>query len=76
MTKERHLREDRTDKKGKEKLTGAQLELNRLKKKIATLKDEICLMPEKEQRIRDFFERNGKPVFDKETAMKYKFLVY
>lgn len=76
MTKERRLREGRTDKKGKEKLTGAQLELNRLKKKIATLKDEISLMPEKEQRIRDFFERNGKPVFDKETAMKYKFLVY
>lgn len=86
MAKQRRFNEGRTgrndssrrlsERKGKEKLTGAQSELNRLKRKIASLKEEISLMPDKEERIRDFFERNAKPVFEKETALKYKFLVY
>lgn len=83
MTKQRRPHEGRTGRNDssrrssdrKEQLS-AQSELNRLKKKITSLKEEISLMPEKEERIRDFFERNAKPVFEKETALKYKFLVY
>ena len=83
MTKQRRPHEGRTGRidssrrssDRKEQLS-AQSELNRLKKKITSLKEEISLMPEKEERIRDFFERNAKPVFEKETALKYKFLVY
>lgn len=83
MTKQRRLHEGKTGKNDslrrsserKEQLS-AQSELNRIKKKITSLKEEISLMPEKEERIRDFFERNAKPVFEKETALKYKFLVY
>ena len=82
MTKQRRPHEGRTGRidssrrssDRKEQLS-AQSELNRLKKKITSLKEEISLMPEKEERIRDFFERNAKPVFEKETALKYKFLV-
>ena len=86
MAKQRHFHEGRTgrndisrrlsDKKEREQLSGAQLELNRIRKKIAGQKEEIYLIPEKEERIKDFFERNAKPVFEKETALKYKYLVY
>nr|WP_129732153.1 J domain-containing protein [Parabacteroides goldsteinii] len=86
MAKQRHFHEGRTgrndisrrlsDKKEREQLSGAQLELNRIRKKIAGQKEEIYLIPEKEERIKDFFERYAKPVFEKETALKYKYLVY
>lgn len=83
MTKQRRFYEAKTGRNGssrrssdKKEQLGAQSELNRLKRKIAGLKEEISLIPEKEERIRDFFERNAKPIFEKETALKYKFLVY
>lgn len=80
MTRQRRFQDGRTGRSGsskrKEQLSGAQLELNRLKKKIATLNNNISIIPDKEERIRDFFERNAKPIYEKETAMKYKFLVY
>lgn len=80
MTRQRRFQDNRTGQngssKGKEQLSAAQLELNRLKKKIASLNENISIIPEKEERIRDFFERNAKPIFEKETAMKYKYLVY
>ncbi|WP_293713439.1 J domain-containing protein [uncultured Parabacteroides sp.] len=86
MAKQRHFHEGRTgrndisrrlsDKKEREQLSGAQLELNCIRKKIASQKEEIYLIPEKEERIKDFFERNAKLVFEKETALKYKYLVY
>lgn len=80
MTRQRRFQDNRTGKNGsskrKEQLSAAQLELNRLKKKIASLNENISIIPEKEERIRDFFERNAKPIFEKETAMKYKYLVY
>ena len=86
MAKQRHFHEGRTgrndisrrlsDRKEGEQLSGAQLELNCIRKKIASQKEEIYLIPEKEERIKDFFERNAKPVFEKETALKYKYLVY
>lgn len=83
MTKQRRSHESRTGRNDSSRRSSdrkeqfsAQSELNRLKKKITSLKEEISLMPEKEERIRDFFERNAKPVFEKETALKYKFLVY
>lgn len=86
MTNQRRFNEGKTgrndlsrrssDKAGKELLTDAQLELNRIKKHIANKKEEISLIPEKEECIRTFFERNAKPVFEKETALKYKFLFY
>lgn len=86
MAKQRHFHEGRTgrndvsrhssERKEKEQLSGAQLELNCIKKNIANKKEEIYLISEKEERIKDFFERNAKPVFEKETALKYKYLVY
>lgn len=80
MTRQRRFQDSRTGKNGsakrKEQLSAAQLELNRLKKKIASFNENISLIPDKEERIRDFFERNAKPIFEKETAMKYKYLVY
>lgn len=86
MTNQRRFNEGKTrrndlsrrssDKAGKELLTDAQLELNRIKKNIANKKEEISLIPEKEECIRTFFERNAKPVFEKETALKYKYLFY
>lgn len=63
-------------KKGKAKLTTAQAEFNRLNKKINKLKTEISLIPEKEQKIRAFYQEHAKPLFDKETAMKYDYLIY
>lgn len=63
-------------KKGSTKLTSAQSEFNRLNKKIAALKSEISLIPEKEQKIRAFYQEKAKPLFEKETALKYDYLVY
>lgn len=80
MTRQRRFQDNRTGQngssKGKEQLSAAQLELNRLKKKIASLNENISIIPDKEERIKDFFDRNAKPIFEKETAMKYKYLVY
>ena len=86
MARQRHFRDGRTgrndlsrrlsDRKEIEQLSRAQLDLNCLKKKFASLKEEISLISEKEKRIRDFFERNAKSVFEKETALKYKYLVF
>lgn len=63
-------------KKGRTKLTTAQAEFNRLNKKISKLKAEITLIPEKEQKILAFYQEHAKPLFDKETAMKYNYLIY
>lgn len=63
-------------KKGRTKLTTAQAEFNRLNKKISILKTEISLIPEKEQKIRAFYQEYAKPLFEKETAMKYDYLIY
>lgn len=63
-------------KKGRTKLTTAQAEFNRLNKKINQLKTEITLIPEKEQKIRAFYQEYAKPLFEKETAMKYDYLIY
>lgn len=63
-------------KKGRTKLTTAQAEFNRLNKKISKLKAEITLIPEKERKILAFYQEHAKPLFDKETAMKYDYLIY
>lgn len=63
-------------KKGKTKLTYYQSEFNRLNKKIANLKNEIALIPTKEQKIRAFYKEKAKPLYDKEVALKYDYLIY
>lgn len=63
-------------KKGKKKLTYSQSEFNRLNKRIAELKNEIALIPEKEQKIRSFYMEKAKALFDKETMLKYHYLIY
>lgn len=63
-------------KKGRTKLTTAQAEFNRLNKKISKLKAEITLIPEKERKILAFYQEYAKPLFEKETAMKYDYLIY
>lgn len=86
MPKEQNLFEDKPEKddlslspvikKGRVKLTAAQSEFNRLNKKIAVLKDEIQLMPEKENKIRVFFDEHVKTLYEKEVVLKYDFLLY
>lgn len=63
-------------KKGKTKLTYYQSEFNRLNKKIANLKNEIALIPTKEQKIRAFYKEKAKPLYDKEVELKYDYLIY
>lgn len=63
-------------KKGKTKLTYYQSEFNRLNKKIANLKNEIALIPTKEQKIRVFYKEKAKPLYDKEVELKYDYLIY
>ena len=63
-------------KKGRTKLTAAQSEFNRLNRKINELKAEITFIPEKERKIRTFYQEHAKSLFEKETAMKYDYLIY
>ena len=63
-------------KKGGTKLTAAQSEFNRLNRKINELKAEITSIPEKERKIRTFYQEHAKSFFEKEIAMKYDYLIY
>lgn len=40
------------------------------------LKAEITFIPEKERKIRTFYQEYAKSLFEKETAMKYDYLIY
>ncbi|MEG1748206.1 MAG: J domain-containing protein [Tannerellaceae bacterium] len=58
-------------KKGKTTLTKVQAEFNRLNKKIASIKEELSVIPEKKNRIQCFFKENLSPLqnsFAKESC--------
>lgn len=59
-------------KKGRQKLSAAQSEFNRLNKKIAALRDEIRELPERERIIKTFFEEQVAFLFDEEKALIFQ----
>lgn len=62
--------------KGKVKLSKAQSDFNRLNKKIATLKQNIKELSEREKIIIAFYEQHARPLFEKESDLKYDYLLY
>ena len=58
------------------KLSRAQAEFNRLNEKIATMKADIQELPEREKRIIAFYKEFAQPLFDKESELKYGYLLY
>jgi hypothetical protein len=63
-------------KKERLKLSKAQSEFNRLNKKIAILRSDIHELPEREKRISAFYNEYARPLFDKESELKYHYLQY
>lgn len=60
--------------KGRQKLSAAQSEFNRLNKKIVALRDDIRELPEREQIIKTFFDEQAASLFDEERDLTLRLL--
>lgn len=61
-------------KKGRQKLSAAQSEFNRLNKKIVALRDDIRELPEREKFIKTFFDEHVARLFDEEKTITFQWL--
>lgn len=61
-------------KKGRNKLSPAQSEFNRLNKKIAVLKSDIHELPEREQVVKAFFAEQAASLFEEERDLTLRLL--
>ena len=61
-------------RKGKTKRAASRTTFTRLIKKIGALKDNIDELPEREKMIVNFYEEKARPLFERESALKYDLL--